>query len=491
MSAAVSSSQAFPPEHQFFREIRELTHRPTDRDIIEIAQRNFSKDISSDLLRPILGAVKVLKNNVSNISSVKNALKEVAGAIDALQHLLGNASYSKKDQSQIKSEIIALGEVKKKLDNIALLREVVTDQSDEIMHVLNDDAFIKVFMELRELFGRTIKLETPTIAALINLWNSPEGATAFKNYLAEMKSKRAANLETLDTDITIRTRKGQKETIRQFPVERTLRQTEGKHVGKPRWESLYDTLLMTSAEKLKRPERVQLKILQDEIRDRTLVFNTQLHEDSIPFAFNVDYPAQDTERAGTFKEIVTKAHQLNRDELSVLQESLKKEGLEKKERETIEKRIAVLERLENYYPRAGSLTYQKSVWSPLMGPNDPIVPVYRTIGFAGQEGFGKETKIVLDFTEALGKGVVLQVEERQILANLLKAADSVISELGKEPKELPHPLSASMTAVLEKFKEHPNLQKLDDNQKAALVMEALRFAFEVNYHLIANQLKLT
>ena len=456
--------------HQFLKILNDssLTSKEQINDIAKgCLDIGFIKSIFFDAHNGIFDSVKVLMNEVVEMDSFSEAQKEIAGAIRGL-NLLIKYETNKIEQDDIKKEIYVTHQYEKKIKDIFLLKEAIQFEPS-LKNVLYDSKFIDDFRILNSLYGRNRKIAIPIVLSLIKASHVNEIRLLLNQFIDAALLVRDTNLEKLS--------KGE------LP-----RLEENKNM------SLFDIhgeLTQIAVQSLEKEEFINFKALMDDLlNNRVMVTNTQIHKDGMKLAFN--YKASDTlsQRLTMFDEGSKEIQQQK------IQELKERANIDILNTDKIKKEIDILEMLEGYHHRAGGFYYEKSAWEPLIDPQDPIQPIIRIIGFATEEGKKRESGTPLDFTKALGKdNLELSIKERNLLSKLLEVSDSAVIqkedaiELWKKSGQLPK----SFEGVLNAFDndEHPHLKSLSDLQKEALVDEALRFSFEVNYHLANDLLNLS
>jgi hypothetical protein len=431
--------------HQFQKREVDQQIKKIAKDCLSFFQRRGATD------KVIVHSVENLMKEVVDMDSLSEAQKEISGAITSL-NLLHMHAATKEEQSQIYAEILTVSQYAREIDDIFLLKEAIANDP-KLKPLLKNRDFIKDFGLLHMLFGRKRKMDVPLVQSFIQVWINEEARPALKDFLVVARQVRDANLQTL--------REGQIPFLE-----------EGDNL---KLADLHGQLNPIADSLLSPTDYQNFKLLMEDIlHNRALVSNTQVHRDGLHLAFN-----------SATEDVLAK--RLRDSSLSMPEHHEKMEESQPS---------LQTEKLKDYVPRKigglPGLLNQKSVWTPVLGPQDPIQPLTRTIGFATKEGMKSETSTSLDFAKILGESRLnLTIKEREQLTQLLKACDEVIMhdkdamQKWSATREFPQ----RVAKILKAFdgEEFPHLRTLEAKDKEALVTEALRFAFDVNYHL-ANDL---
>ncbi len=459
------------PTHKFLMELNHFSGKGTPETITELAKKclgiGYLKSWSFNPHKEIFNSVKILMRDVVKMDSFSNAQKEIDGAIRGLNILLKNET-NPLEQSGIKDELIAISQYKNQIENIFLLKEALKTKPQLNAKIIDNPTFIQGFNDLALLYGRKRKIEIPIVQSLIQVCINPQVYSLLRNFLTAAHQARQANLNSL--------RDGELPLIEDKHNEDLL--------------MLYAQLIQQATGELEEKDFKNFKALIDDLfNNRSLITNTQVHKDGLRLAFN--YLADDTLSYRT-KTSIAKGKENYERILTQLQEAEHNPALDQKKVTT---EIEHWKRLENYRSRSGGFIYETSIWMPLIGPEDPIKPVIRTIGFASKEGQKNESSTLLDFTKALGENhLQLSIDERLSLSQFLEICDL---EVLKDPTmvkawEEHFTLPQSIANALESFTndKFSHLKTLSESQLRALISEALRFTFEVNYHLANDLLNL-
>lgn len=463
------------PEHQFLKALNSCNPQTTDEEIKEIAKKTLDLTFVYNIDKPILSSVKVLMKDVVLMSSYEDAKEEIGGAINALNILIKHETNSKK-QIQLKEEIKGLGKYQMKIDDIFLLKEAIS-QDNSLTEILKDEWFLEVFCVFRTLYGRRKAIDSSSLGSFIRLWMSiPASRPYLSQFLEDAYNIRNDNLKLL--------RSGKIPSIQEQHSARLVH----SHGA---WTQFTGELYSTSGGVTYSDYQAARPLLDDIFNARATVTNTQVHTDSLRMAFNCDDPDKLSIR---FREIAAAQKRTFEATLEELQTELRDE-LDVTEQEQIQRKIESLQKLEKYYPRDAGTLIQTAQWHPQLGPEDPIQPLVRIIGFATKEGIKRETATRLDFTRYLGEAnLLLNIEERRLLGQLLCITDTLTCMNPEEGQEKDRFMrfQSNLIEVLDQFTQPqcPHLSTLTERQKQDIVKEAYHFAYEVNLHLADDQLNL-
>jgi hypothetical protein len=459
------------PVHYFLKTLNDTSTNLTDKQVTELAKRclniKFPQSLAVDPQQEILNSIKILMKDVVDIQSITEAQKELYGAIKGLNALLKFELNASK-QKVLKENLSNVGQYEQQIKDIFLIKEAVQLEPKSI-NILHDAQFLNTVGILSSLYGRKKrKIDTPLIQSLIHFWLIPENRPLLNAFAAAAHQAREANLQTL-----------------------TMGKIPGLH-DKHNLELIekHGALKRAAAETLENQDYQNVKMVIDELfNNRGMVTNTQVHLDGINLAFNSEAPDALSKRL-TLN--ISKSSEAYQGTLEQLKKSAADSSIDTRR---AQEELKNWEKLEGYRARSAGFFYEKSAWDPPISPQNPIKPVNRIVGFAVKEGNKRETTTTLDFTKALGEqNLNLTIKERELLSQLLSACDSailknpnVIEEWNKS-----HQLPDDIGEVLKLFANPtlPHLNILSSSQKEALVTEALRFGFEVNYHLADDLLNL-
>ena len=492
--------------HIFLKILSACPPETTDEQITAIATglfgSGFFKTFNFSAHEQIFKSATILMYEVGKMKSLSDAQTEIAGAVNGLNILLrGEKKHSR--QMKIKGELYIVGEYAKKIDDIFLIKKASDDK--QILNESSNFKLIEEFGALISLYGRDRRIEAPLVRTLSQALLKPNIRLCLNNFARAIDHARYANLKKLS--------KGQIPILKDR-CNRRLLDTYKKLISVA--DPLADPVAKEVAQPLGWEEYKNFKPLIDDLfHNRAMVTNTQIHTEGLNLAFK-------SRGGATIQSLnLAKGVSFQHREKQQLIEKLESGALDQK---TFNKEIEILQNLEGYCQRSKGFYYEKSLWEPLISITDPIQPITRIIGFATREGNKRESSTSLDFTKALGKdNLNLTFEERSLLSELLNACDSAVREgadvmaLMRKENRLPQQIAV----ILKKFNKEdlahfmpligsdsqeeltdsqeetlfnndlPHLEILTDSQKEALVNEALRFAFEVNYHLADDLLGLS
>lgn len=480
-----SHSISSTPEHQFLRALTACTTRTTDKQIRELAQEKLrSLFTPSNAEKPISRAVGVLKRDVFVMESKKDAMAEVAGAINAL-HIL-KAQASGKDKERLNQKLGELEHFSRQVEHIFLLKEAI-GADKQLLETIQDQSFLNLFDHLSSLYGENHPFDPAQLRSLVFAWSIPGSRPYLTQFIQYCEIARSANLMVL--------RAGKIPTL-----EEKFSQLASKSYAA--WADFKNDLL-SNQPKMAEGLRSFDALIEEIIFFRALTANSQVHTDSLRMAFNEGYQDKLSRRFLSQSADASREYQ---HKLGQLQVRLEQED-NPKVKEPIQKEIEELQKLEHCYPRdTQGKVYLKAQWIPQLSAEDPVPPLVRVIGFVIPKQGHRETSTRLDFTTALGpENLQLNAEERGILGELLFQCDAMqtkdpeicehwktVDTSGWAEKKLEEKFPERLHTVFRRFEAEqcPHLKTLSDKQKKMLVDEALRFAFEVNYHLADDQLNL-
>ncbi len=454
--------------HKLLQDLDRLPNHSTDKKVTEVAKHHL-KPVFGFLFTPhkeIFNAAKVLMNDVVAMKSFSEAQQEISGAINGLNILLRHET-NQSTQQLIKKELEIIAQYNYQVKNFFLLKEALAEDS-KLEKLLYEPRFLEDFNALAELYGRGRTIDPPLILAFSRFWNQKEGSLLWRKFLDAASQKRQETLSTL--------KKGD------LPLEADLSDP---------LVQINSTLNQFTAETLETKDYRAFKILVDEIfGNRAMVTNSQLHTDGLLLAFN---SGDDSTLSTRLKDTIQSCKKKYDTKLEELQ-SIEKG--DEKDSKKMSNDLKNWQKLEGYRPRPIGTSYEKSEWSPEISAGDPIQPLERVIGFAVKEGRKNESRTPLNFHKILGENnSQLTVAEKVQLSKLLKACDSFATKHPNILKEMDQnfKIPASINEVLKSFDnpEWPHLKTLTSMQQEALVREALRFAFEVNYNLANDLLNLS
>lgn len=398
-----------------------------EKQVSEIANKHlgFFASLFFSPHQEIFNSVKILMSEIGEMNSPSDVQHELMGAINGLNILLRHEK-NKPEQEKIKNEIHLTSVCENRVKDIFIIKEAVRN-APKLKDIIHDQSFINQFGNISSLYGKNRKIHPECAFSVIEAFQEPEIHDLLNLFVAAAHLARTENLEKLN--------QGKLPLLEEDYNQKAF--------------DLHGELTQLAAAFFVAQDFDNFKkLIDDLLKNRTMVTNTQTHKEGLNSAFNSEASDASSKR---LKNIPKK--------------------------------------LENYKTGPG-FYYEKSVWEPVIGPEDPIQPLTRIIGFATEEGKQKESRTTLDFTEIIGENNLdLNLEERKLLSQLLKACDSVVSQGLDVEKGLP----SSIQDILWTFKlsVYPHLMTLSASQKEALVKEALRFAFEVNYHFANDMLNLS
>lgn len=412
----------------------------------------------------IIDAVKILKKEITEKKILESrdfsqAQKEISGAINGLNILLKHETDVKK-QKAIQEKIRLADQYGKEINLIISIKEAVANHP-KLSNIIQNTQFMKDFESLMSIYGKNRKIDPTTTLSFIKLWRYPDLRMQMNEFINAVRAAREANLDILQ--------RGEIPSLEEKHNELAIA-NEGK-------------LNEMVANYLESEMGSMLSLTSELIGNRAMVNNTQSITDGYFLAFNSKADdAESTRRINTITKGVNEYEKKMRD-----LQNKKADG-----------EIKRLERLINYQRSPIGFFYEKTHWEPIIGPNDPIAPLKRTLGFAIVEGKKRETTTELDFTKTLGaENLNLTVDERKKLSELLLACDSEVSHHvrtkdGIKQWEKPENFPEKIKKVIDTFNNNqfPHLKNLSDEKKNELVNEALRFSFEVNYNFYNDLLNL-
>lgn len=378
----------------------------------------------------IFMAAKMVMDDAVGMSGLYNAKKEIIGAINGLYVLLQGESDKSKEQV-IRTELNAVEQWARQIQgmtfDVALIEKATDDPA--LKAITKNSDFLSDFGLLMSLYGRTRNIDNGVVVSVIKAWLDPNIQPLIGQFVKAAVIAKAANLQILESGHIPKPEATHNQKL--TAIESTLKQT-----ALPNIEG--------------RDDRSNFSALIGDLFNRAMVTNSQIHSDGLGLVFN-------SEAADTLS-----SRQKGKDD----------------------------------YVAGSGFYLQKSEWKPLIGPQDPISAVARTVGFRTREGETKETTIQIDFAIHLGPDKLnLLPAEREMLTKLLKKCDSAVLKddevmtIWREDNQVPKEIA---NIVLREFDrdDFPNLKELTRDQRRGLVGEALRFAFDVNYHLAINLLNL-
>lgn len=331
-------------------------------------------------------------------------------------------------------------------EKIKALCETDTNWSVAIDSLFEDATFIAFIESHLCLLGRRRALDPLAFQGLIQVWQNLAGRQLLLEFIDSAQEARRINLYAL-AQLRIPLLE---EEHHKVPLDRhgKLNEFAATHL---------DNLIY----------REFKNMMNDMLYSRTVISNTQKHTEGLDLAFN-------SKARGIRVQPIEKKRAHDDDDEDV-------------ESPAVDNEKETQHAQESYSPRPNSSLMHAAWWSPSIGPQDPIKPLVRVIGFATKEGIKMESRTPLDFSIVLGTQIIYTVEERKALSNLLTTCDETFLRdpnayhKWQKKKHLPEIQEALKRFALP---DCPNLSKLKVVEKEELVGEALRFSAEVNYHFV-------
>jgi len=168
-------------------------HPLTQEDIKEITRAVFQES-GKPADQQIAESVKASIRDLTNSTSAAYPNKVIHCASSALHLFLSNST-SKSDQERLQFEIQILDQCKEKLEDAFLLRSVI-DSQKPIERLLKDDDFLKMFENLRTMYGREKGFPPVALLSIAQLWDNNEGCLHLKKFISlssNLKNKQFQN----------------------------------------------------------------------------------------------------------------------------------------------------------------------------------------------------------------------------------------------------------------------------------------------------------
>lgn len=411
----------------------------------------------------------LIRNSSCNYEAYAAALKNLCRGFVELVPVIGgltlliydfartHISYASSINRQIKDEDDIMG--------IAIDSEIVAKLSLNAVEpylrtILSNKEFLKDFEKLQLVFGLTRRMGEKYILSFARVWHDSSLRVEINEWIHCAQLARNKSLNKL--------RQGE------YPSPDGQCQDVINRV-------------FTLIDKIHSDEDRQnvSKLFQAIYFNRCCMDNTQLHTDGLDLAFGALVTRGVSER-----ERYNSANSLERYEKEKRALQTQINSVAPTEEEKIAQMLQKLQHLKGYYKMDGFLL-QRPGWEPIIGPMDPIKPLVRCIGVATLEGKKNESRILLDFTKALGENFIPSSDGRLMLSHLLTVCDhyfvvNVCDWKGVDINDLSKEIQEAVTQI----GAHSDFQHLSQQQKKDIVIESLRFAKEANMALAHNLLTL-
>jgi len=445
----------------------------TPKSLADIAQKALGQNPTIPQLHDLVkSSISTLKDRV-DVNKVKSSAAfetEMKGAIKAYSILLDRSTKPatkvliSKDLEEAKQLYIQW--------NRAMLLNAAIAKHPEYME-MRTGQFLKQFGALCYLYGDTRKLDPEIVIWLMKVCSDPDGAKIYDDFQRAMYKARKTNLGLLESH--------------QLPTKDMPHNLSAIDINDKRNKFLSEELY-SKYDFFNQDDYVKLNTIFWDIANRSVVLNTQVHTDSLSLAFNCEA----TEDGA----------------LSRYRENLK---------------LAV----DGYISKHNCNFLEKSLWVPPIAATEPLKAIERVISFQTKEGqisegrakldlsfignptvapnakitiLAEKTKLAknaepdtlelakIDLENFLANELAEIIKEKTQLTEIIRLCDK---EISTNPSSLEKLLSGDTTQYSKEISDQlAKMEWLSVDGKKLLVIEAARFAFEVNYQITEKLLKL-
>jgi hypothetical protein len=392
----------------------------------------------------ISNSVKALKADSFKYNS------KISLAIMHINYLIGSSKFSQ-EQAMLVEDLKKIIQIKHELDRSNLIKSSM--QGDAKLELLLRNPLFDAHMEKAMiLYGVSRKMPPEEIHLLAWFWNeNSKNGELIENFLSSHELARSENLKSLEAGRSLQLKSN----------SNTLAKT---HLYEIISSSFMVSLYLSNIDSFNR-----LNYVFNEIHERCLMSNNQVHRDTISLLFGIEDVT--SERWIAAQEAFQKEHEQRK---VALETQRLVSSSEDGDLLTLDRELELLERVRGYSLRDKSTVYQKAEWHPRIEKNKINVPVERVICFQTREGLKAECRVRLDLS-FLG---VLETSQREDLIKFMITCDEQYVDNPKWIDNLNYEcLPIEIKQILDE------MAWLEDNRKRWLLKIIARFTSEINFQL--------